>query len=88
MFPLGQVVATPGALEALAESNQNAQTFLARHASGDWGDVSCEDWQANNHALTNGGRILSAYRTAKEKKLWVVTEADRSATTLMLPEEY
>ena len=92
-FPLGQVVATPGALEALAESGQTPAFFLEQHASGNWGVVDEEDWRLNDEALKDGSRILSAYLTQKGKRLWIITEATddnghRAATTLLLPEEY
>ena len=87
-FPLGQVVATPGALAVLTEAGQSPSGFLRRHANGDWGDVDSEDQQANENALLNGERLLSAYRTNRGVRLWVITEADRSVTTLLLPEEY
>ena len=85
-FPIGRVVSTPGALNATTP----AETFgaLVRHVQGDWGDVGREDWQANERALTNGGRLLSVYYTEHGVKFWIITEADRSATTLLLPEEY
>ena len=87
-FTLGQIVATPGALEALEASGQSAVEFLDRHVQGDWGDICEEDREANERALLDGPRLLSSYRTAKDVKLWVITEADRSATTLLLPEGY
>ena len=87
-FALGQIVATPGALEAMQESGQTPQFFLERHASGDWGQVDSEDWQLNDEAVKEGTRLLSAYTTLKGRKLWVITEWDRSATTILLPEEY
>lgn len=87
-FPLGQIVATPGALQALNESSQGALEFLIRHASGDWGDICKDDAAENELSLQEGFRILSAYRTTKGVKLWVITEADRSVTTLLLPDEY
>jgi len=87
-FPLGQIVGTPGALEALAASNQNAAQFLARHVEGDYGDVCEEDKRLNNEAIQEESRILSAYRTRNGAKLWIITEADRSSTCLLLPEEY
>jgi len=87
-FSLGQVVATPGALEALTESGQSPDEFLRRHVSGDWGDVCEEDQEANENALRYGERLLSSYRTSKGTKLWIITEADRSSTTLLLPDEY
>jgi hypothetical protein len=92
-FPLGRLAATPGALEAMEASGQTAEFFLARHASGDYGEVSEEDRQLNDEALIHGDRILSAYLTLKGVKLWVITEAaddngQRAATTLLLPSEY
>lgn len=87
-FSLGNVVATPGALDALAESKQSATTFLERHVVGDWGDVDHDDWQFNEESLVEGERVLSSYMTLKGTKIWVITEADRSTTTLLLPEEY
>jgi hypothetical protein len=87
-FPLGRVVATPGALRALEKGNQNPFEFLARHQAGDWGDLCEEDKRENEFSVENGFRILSAYRTRNNTRIWVITEADRSATTLLLPEEY
>jgi hypothetical protein len=87
-FPLGRVVATPGALKALEEANQNAFEFLAKHQAGDWGELCEEDIKENEFSVLNGFRILSAYRTWNDVKIWVITEADRSATTLLLPHEY
>lgn len=87
-FPLGQVVATPGALEALERAEQAASDFLNRHVSGDWGCVCAEDKQANDDALETGGRLLSAYVLSDGSKIWIISEADRSATTILLPEEY
>jgi hypothetical protein len=87
-FPLGQVVATPGVLQALKESGQSALDFLSRHRTGDWGDVSDVDKELNNQAVKDGDRILSAYHTSQGVKVWVLTESDRSATTLLLPAEY
>lgn len=88
LFPLGQCVATPGALEALAGAGQIPKEFLDRHARGDWGEVDAEDKQANQDALVHGDRLLSAYRTSLDVQVWVITEADRSVTTILLPEEY
>src|SRR5689334_3631019 len=87
-FGLGRLVATPGALAALASSGQSPISFLTRHASGDWGEVCAEDKRLNDEAVEAGSRLLSAYRTAKGIKVWVVTEADRSQTALLLPDEY
>ena len=85
---LGHVTATPGALEALVRAVQSPAVFLARHQSGDWGEVSPADGQANERALSTDERLLSVYRTAVGERLWIITEADRSVTTLLLPEEY
>ena len=87
-FTLGRVVATPGALKALEEANQNPFEFLERHQAGDWGQLCEEDKKENEFSLRNGFRILSAYRTRNNVKLWVITEADRSSTCLLLPCEY
>ena len=87
-FPLGQVVATPGALEALERSGQAPEFFIQKHLSGDWGDVDRGDQKANEDALRDGERLLSSYYTLRGEKLWVVTEADRSVTTILLPSEY
>lgn len=85
-FELGRVVATPGALEAL--SREEITEALARHHRGDWGDVGPADWRENETSLREGFRLLSVYRSAKGEKFWVITEADRSATTILLPSEY
>lgn len=87
-FALGQVVATPGAMEALTASGQSPDEFLRRHAVGDWGTICDEDQAANEEALHHGERLLSSYRTTMGAKLWIITEADRSSTTLLLPDEY
>jgi hypothetical protein len=89
LFALGQIVSTPGALDALARANQEPHDFLIRHVTGDWGSELPEDDKAENeYSLQHGFRILSSYKTAAGEKLWVITEADRSVTTLLLPEEY
>ena len=87
-FPLGNVVATPGALSALATAGHSPQEFLDRHASGDWGELSEEDRRENEFSIAEGLRILSAYRLQDETKIWIITEADRSSTCILLPEEY
>jgi hypothetical protein len=87
-FPLGRVVATPGALSALEKAEQLPAAFLDRHVNGDWGEVPDADKQENEISVEQGLRILSAYTTSAGDKIWIVTEADRSATTLLLPEEY
>lgn len=88
LFSLGKLVATPGALSALSEAGELPHSYLARHVRGDWGEVGREDRRANERALKIGARILSAYRTSKHERLWVITEADRSSTCILLPEEY
>jgi hypothetical protein len=86
-FPLGRVVATPGVLHHLAAREIDPAIYLHRHQAGDWGTVPPEDWQANDEALVHGGRLLSAY-VVENVKIWVITEWDRSVTTLLLPSEY
>ena len=88
LFPLGQIVATPGALAALQRAQQAPTCFLVRHASGDWGELEPTDVGENKYSLIHGFRLLSSYQTNAGEKLWIITEADRSATTLLLPEEY
>lgn len=88
LFPLGQIVATPGALAALAEAGQEPLEFLARHVRGDWGEVPPEDAAENELGLKQGYRLLSAYTLRTGQKLWIITEWDRSATTLLRPEDY
>jgi len=87
-FPLGRVVSTPGALSALEKAEQLPAEFLDRHVNGDWGEVADADQQENELAVAQGFRILSAYTTSTGDHIWIVTEADRSATTILLPEEY
>ena len=84
-FPLGQVVITTNALEAVPADE--VRLALARHAGGDWGELCDEDRRENERSLTDGGRLFSAYR-AGDVKFWVITEADRSVTTILLPEDY
>lgn len=86
-FPMGMVASTPGALDMLSEQNLNPKQFLARHATGDWGDVCESDKALNDEALKDGRRLVSNYTTANGDLL-IITEADRSATTLLLPEDY
>jgi hypothetical protein len=87
-FELGQLVATPGALAALEQSSQQPGEFLCRHVSGDWGDLSEEDRKENEFSLVHRFRLLSSYKLRTDVKLWIITEADRSASTLLLPSEY
>ena len=84
--PLGQTVATPAALEVVTQDEIVAA--LRRHQSGDWGDVGTDDSAANDEALKVGERLLSSYQTADGTKFWIITEADRSATTVLLPDDY
>lgn len=86
-FPLGQTVATPGALEILATTGTSPLALLARHQSGDWGNVPPEDATENELSIEQGFRILSSYRVGQER-LWIITEADRSVTTILRPDEY
>lgn len=87
-FLLGNIVATPGALAAFSNNGQTPLPFLDRHQSGDWGDVPDEDRRENDFSVRNGFRVLSAYKLNDGTKFWIITEADRSATTILLPEEY
>jgi hypothetical protein len=87
-FQLGQILATPGALEALEDAGQTINDFLDRHAQCDWGELCQEDWDENEYSLQEGFRLLSAYTTLKGEKLYLITEADRSSSTLLRPEEY
>lgn len=106
LFPLGQVVATPGALELMRLTETSPLRLIARHVAGDWGECDPEDVQTNNEALQQGFRVMSVYRlplmeegvakpeggepapSLEDDRIWVITEADRSVTTLLLPEEY
>lgn len=96
-FSLGQLCATPGAQAVLQRYQINPLLLLGRHLAGDWGDVCAEDARANDEALKVGARLLSAYelvpptgdsQTLPPAKVWIITEADRSVTTILLPEEY
>jgi hypothetical protein len=87
-FSLGHLVATPGVLQALAAAGQSPMEFVRRHHSGDWGEVTEADREENEYSLTRGFRLLSAYTLRSGERIWIITEADRSATTLLLPSEY
>ena len=87
-FRLGTVLMTPGAIKAFERTGEDPDTYLARHASGDWGDINEQDKQENEFSLKHNLRLLSAYHLADGTKIWIITEADRSATTILLPEEY
>lgn len=88
LFPFGQIVVTPGALALLEEANRSPVEFLSRHLRGDWGDLCDEDKAENELSLKHAFRLMSNYAITETRKLWVITEADRSVTTLLLPEEY
>ena len=87
-FPLGQIVATPGALKALTEAGDSPSSFLRRHVVGDWGELDAEDRAENERSVEHGFRLLSAYALSDGTRIWVITEADRSSTCVLLPEEY
>ena len=86
-LPLGRVVATPGALKRLLEAGEAPACYLARHTSGDWGNLDEDDRRENERALRHGWRVLSSYPVGEET-IWIITEADRSVTTILLPKEY
>ena len=86
-FPLGQVLITPPAEAVLQEAGRTFQEFLDRHASGDWGEIDVDDWNANEDALTSGARLMSVYAVTEKQKVWIITESDRSVT-LLLPNDY
>ncbi len=88
LFKLGQIVSTPAALEALGKACQAPWEFLVRHAQGDWGDLDDEDRHLNDEAVKDGSRILSAYTLKTGVRVWVITEADRSSTCILLPDDY
>jgi hypothetical protein len=87
-FVLGHIVATPGALDAFEKTGQSPAEFLSRHVRGDWGDLCDEDKQTNEDALSDGGRIFSAYHLNDGTKIWIITEADRSSSCCLLPHQY
>jgi len=87
-FPLGRVVATPGALELLSRYDKAPSEYLDRHLAGDWGDLDTHDRCENELAVRVGARLFSAYAVSPLNTLWIITEADRSSTCLLLPEEY
>jgi hypothetical protein len=88
LFPFGHVVATPGAVALLEQSNRSHLEFLSRHLRGDWGNLCQDDKAENELGLKYGYRLMSSYPITDTERLWVITEADRSVTTLLLPEEY
>ncbi len=89
LFELGSVVATPAALDLLQTHGVNVANLLEKHQRGEWGaSLSANDARANDLAVQHGGRILSAFNVAEGKRLWIITEADRSVTTILKPEDY
>ena len=88
LFPAGRLVATPGALALLEQVNKSPLEFLSRHLRGDWGDLCQEDKTENELSLKYGFRLMSSYQVTETETLWIITEADRSVTTLLLPTEY
>jgi hypothetical protein len=87
-FSLGKLVATPNALAALANANKTPTEYVNRHAIGDWGDLGPADKRTNDNAINARERILSAYILPTGVKIWIITEADRSSTCILLPEDY
>jgi hypothetical protein len=92
-FELGQCVATPGAIQLMDEHQMSATQLLIRHQLGDWGTLDPEDDEANKAAVEHGHRVMSVYQLGEfgspgDNKVWVITEADRSSTTILLPSEY
>ena len=88
LFASGRLVATPGALALLEEAKRSPSEFLSRHLRGDWGELCQEDKSENELSLKHGFRLLSSYPVTDTELLWIITEADRSVTTLLLPSEY
>jgi hypothetical protein len=88
LFPLGLLVATPRALKVLEANGVIPMRLIARHSVGDWGNVGADDADANDSAVNSSTRLLSSYRLADGAKIWIITEADRSTTTVLLPSEY
>jgi len=87
-FPLGRLFATPGVIQAVVTAGDDVFPYLARHARGDWGEVNDYDWRANDAAVVSGTRLLSAYRLRDGTRIWIISEADRASTTILLPNEY
>jgi hypothetical protein len=88
-FRLGRTVITPAAIEAFAKAGELPASHIRRHETGDWGDdITPHDWKANDDALTNGGRTVSAYNLRDKTRMWIITEGDRSSTCVLLPDDY
>jgi len=88
LFELGQIFGTPGALDAIEKAEQNLVELLVLHVTGDWGDLGDEDKNENDLSVEEGFRVLSAYKLETDVKVWIITEWDRSVTTILLPDEY
>ena len=88
LFALGQTLATPGALSTLAETEQEPMELLFRHVTGDWGDLPEEDIEENRLSVEKGFRVFSSYKLETGARVWVITEWDRSSTTILIPQEY
>lgn len=87
-FPPGQIVVTAGVDELVRQGRLNPSAYLRRHLSGDWGDLDDDDKRLNDAALEQGDRLFSSYQVTPDLKVWIITEWDRSVTTLLLPDEY
>ena len=87
-IPLGRTLATPGALSAFARTGETPADFLRRHEGQDWGNAEPEDWKRNDDALRDGSRIVSSYCLRDGTAIWIITEADRASSTILLPDEY
>ena len=88
LFKTGRLLATPGAESATKDAGIGLGTLLERHMSGDWGDVCEEDAETTQAALDHGSRLMSVYKLSTGKEVWIITEADRSSTTFLMPDEY
>jgi hypothetical protein len=88
LFPLGAIVSTPGALRAFQTSGEEPATYLDRHVCGDWGELGPLDKALNDRGIEGGDRIFSSYRLKDQTKIWIITEHDRSVTTVLLPADY
>lgn len=88
LFPLGKIVATPGVLQEFEKAGKQPETYLRRHQTGDWGDCGMEDKRANEQSVHEGTRIFSIYFISADQRIWIITEADRSSTCILLPNEY
>ena len=86
LFEMGRLLITPGALEKI--NRDDVLRCLGRHSRGDWGELDEEDWLTDQHALKHGGRLFSVYRSQDNERFYIITEADRSATSILLPDEY